>query len=600
VVSGNFKPIGPSKEFEPVYSYFDSCIQNLAQSGLNILGTQGGYVQPPQFIPGSDKYPTSSQLDFFNFAVPYWYYVSGNGIVREQVPQKSEMEKQLSDYINEHISECDFSAFLQEGYSISINYSNTKTSTKISENSVEADVYTDISVSKGSESSRKSSHVVKINSKIGKFYNIARGLYDKEQSLLFLENYGVDILRLYAPVDGAEITCSPKVWNPQKIVSDLQDAIEANTLALKVSGNYYTLNNKDEKYFVIKDFSSDENVNFIYDKKWPFHLEVWPAENGVMLAKPIGTEAGLGVLGFCYVPYHFVYDVVYPVLIQVYDNNEIFQFPIEVVIDKNVPRNAPVSQAYIQEEPELCKYKNSEAEVYTYDTSLNPVQADISFKCFDTSCDIGSTKISDSGNDAYLKANFPQCVNGFIIAKADGYEDAKYMISTNEQGGVANILMNKLYKINISLILNQISTDKSAIIYFKKDDGSVKTLAYPEQKEVEISEGQYEIDVQVFSNASIYLQATTQKQCTKVPAGALGGIFGITKEQCFNIEIPAQTITNGLSGGGKANYYFAESELASGKKLEISAGSLPVPQSIEDLQKNYELVDTNSLEVLFV
>ena len=28
-----------------------------------------------------------------------------------------------------------------------------------------------------------------------------------------------------------------------------------------------------------------------------------------MIAKPVGTEQGMGIMGFCYSPYHFVYDI---------------------------------------------------------------------------------------------------------------------------------------------------------------------------------------------------------------------------------------------------------------------------------------------------
>ena len=62
-----------------------------------------------------------------------------------------------------------------------------------------------------------------------------------------------------------------------------------------------------------------------------------------MIAKPIGTQPGLSAMKFCYAPYKFVYDMYFPVLIQVYskdDANEVFQFPVSVVINKNMPREA--------------------------------------------------------------------------------------------------------------------------------------------------------------------------------------------------------------------------------------------------------------------
>ena len=53
-------------------------------------------------------------------------------------------------------------------------------------------------------------------------YQSALTVYNYEQSTLFLENYTIDVLRNYAPVDGVDITCSPLTWNANDIVSKLE------------------------------------------------------------------------------------------------------------------------------------------------------------------------------------------------------------------------------------------------------------------------------------------------------------------------------------------------------------------------------------------
>ena len=83
-----------------------------------------------------------------------------------------------------------------------------------------------------------------------------------------------------------------------------------------------------------------------------------------------------------------------------------------------------------------------------------------------------------------------------------------------------------------------------------------------------------------------------------VPQGGIGGLFGLTDEECFNIEIPSQIISNALAGGGKENYYILESELREGV-IEINAESLPTPKTIEELQNNYIVYETQGLEVMF-
>src|SRR3989344_4585573 len=104
--SGTFSTQIP-QEFDPVYQAYLSCIKTDVEIGTKLLGTQGGYINLPNFEAGSTYSPFSSQLAFFGFGIPYWYYISANGIAKEQVPTLKEMENQLETYLNEKIIECD-------------------------------------------------------------------------------------------------------------------------------------------------------------------------------------------------------------------------------------------------------------------------------------------------------------------------------------------------------------------------------------------------------------------------------------------------------------------------------------------------------------
>src|SRR3990167_8847197 len=61
-----------SEEFRPVYDYYLSCMEDSTQEGINLLGEQGGYLEVPDFEPGSSYMPFSNQLDFLGQGVPYW------------------------------------------------------------------------------------------------------------------------------------------------------------------------------------------------------------------------------------------------------------------------------------------------------------------------------------------------------------------------------------------------------------------------------------------------------------------------------------------------------------------------------------------------
>jgi hypothetical protein len=588
--SGLFEKSIPS-ELEPVYNYYLSCVEGETLDGIFILEQQAGYIETPEFSPGTDYMPFSSQLDFLGIGVPYWYYVSGNGVVSEQVPSERKMESQLNDYVEERIDLCDFSEFEEQGFEIEIGESEVES--KIESNSVLVDVKQVLNIKKGDVSWRGTTHSVSPDSNLGEFYNLAKEIYENNQEEMFLENYGLDILRLYAPVDGSEIGCSPKMWEVEEIRYDLINALEANIPAIKVQGDYYSLNKPENKYFVQNIGNDvDVNVNFMYSATWPMAMEVWPTEEGILMAEPVGLQEGMGLLGFCYVPYHFVYDFSYPVLIQIYSGSEMFQFPVVVSIDKNNPRESLDAQGLPDVVPELCKEKNTEITVSTYNTNLNPVKADIKFKCFDTICDIGNT---DEGD---LSTEFPQCVNGYILASADGYETEKYLISTINPGG-AMIVLDKKYELDLEVKKAGSSLgDDYAVITFTKED-EVKTLSYPDMKEVELTEGQYEIKVYVYTNSNINLEGSTTHKCVDVPKTGVLGLFGMTEEKCFDFDIPDQIVSFAVSGGGSQNYYIAESELENSNKLIIDASSFTKPTKIEDLQINYNQVDTSDLGVFF-
>ena len=504
---------------EPVYTSFLSCIEEDTLVGIDVLESQAGYISLPDFEHGSSYMPFSSQLNFLGNPIPYWYYVSGNNIQKEQVPSKRNMEDQLGAFIDEKITECMFDKYYEQGFEIS--YGEPKAKVIIGDNEVEVSLDMRLDVKKEEDSALIKTHRVVVKSKLGTLYDSAKKIYEYEQKSLFLENYAVDTLRLYAPVDGVELTCSPVTWEAGEIFDELQEAIEANTLALKVQGGDYSLRNKENKYFIV-DVSVDADVMFINSKSWASSFEVAPSEESILIAKPVGNQPGLGILGFCYVPYHFVYNVKYPVLIQVYSGEEIFQFPVAIVVQGNKPREALDVSAVEIGLPELCKYKNTLLDVSTYDASLNPLETDISYECFGTTCNIGKTK------HGVLEEYFPQCVNGYLLAKAEGFEDAKYLYSITEDGSV-DIVLDKLHELDVELKLDGKNYQKNAMISFISDKSS-KTIVYPDTKAVELSEGQYEVQVYIYRSSSLKLDKTTHEQCMDVPKSGLGGFFGLTQE----------------------------------------------------------------------
>ena len=583
-------------EIQQVYDYYESCIESDTLEAAALMGSQAGYIEMPGFDAGSDYMPFSNQLDFLGQGVPYWYYVSGNNIRKEQVPSLELMEEQLEDYLEEEIDRCDFSQFIEAGYLIIPG--NASSSVSIDDDKINIVMTQPLNITYAETSVLINNHKLEVESRLGEFYDIARDIYDYERDTLFLENYAVDNLRLYAPVDDFDLGCEPRVWYLGDIRDELQAAVQGNTMAIKVKGSYYDLRNEDNKYFV-QDIGRSigdrgEAVSFVYLEEFPFKLEVDPREGDFLIAEPVGNQPGLGALGFCFVAYHYVYDLAYPVVIQIYDGDELFMFPVAVVIDKNTPLEGETIMGLPDVEPELCMSDRrlSTIDVYTYNTNLEPVEADVDYKCFSTVCDIGKTTIQ--GVDAKLTAKFPQCVNGTLIAEAEGYFSSEEIISTVEAGAV-DILMEKIYDLQLEGRIEGRALGKSPmLIHFQGEDTGVSVI-YPEQTSVSLIPGEYNITAMVYEDSNINLASTTTTKCIDVPIGGVGALLGMTEEKCFDLEIPSQLISSALSAGGYARYYIGESELAQGTKIIIEAEDLGVPTSLEELEDNYNTLEDKTL-----
>ena len=584
-LKGNFLAPDVPADLKPAYDYYLSCLEATTEEGIVLLGEQGGRIDVGEFFPGSAYMPFSSHLDFLGQGVPYWMYVSGNNLLKENVPTKGEMERELAGYVEERLFDCDFGDFELAGYDVYVEKGSVVA--KINEMDVEVDVLSKVTIFRGESSAVVEGHEFKVSSKLGRFYDLAMDVYEYERGSMFLEKYAIDVMRLYAPVDGVEMSCAPKIFVDEEIREDIVSGLAANIPTLKLEGDYYDLSGQEREYFVI-DAGLDvgENVNFMYSPDWPTRVEIY----GDKVVKPVGTQQGLSILGFCYVPYHLIYDINFPVMVQFYDDEELFQFPLAVVISKNQAREALPTVAGRNIESKVCEFLNQKVDVYTYDVNLESVEARISFKCLDSVCNIGES-VAD-GSDAVLKGEFPQCVNGFIIADAEGYAQAKYQISTNEER-IANIVLDKEYELGLDL-----GDVDRALVNFVSDDYSA-TVMYPEIKDVTLIEGEYEISVYVYENSSLNIEGYSERMCVDVPAEGVGGFIGMEEEKCYDVNVPSMDVEMAVVGGGKSVEYIAEGMLSDSVELNLNVPLFGKPSSLDELQENYVKVEESMVFLEF-
>src|SRR3989344_4738977 len=592
---GNLGIGGIPSELQPVFSAYTICIEDETRGALSAAGLQGGNInnngEGEEFVLGNNYNPFSSDLIFGGLNVRYWLSFDENGAVKESVPTRNELEQELGAFIEGQLGNCDLSVFAREGFYYDTS-DDLKVSVKVNDGSVDVNVKNNLRVSKGEVSASKSSYDVSVDSAIGKLHSEALKLYDDEKTNVFLENYAVDVLRNYAPVDGVEIQCAPKIWKSQEVVNEVKQALSANIGSLNFDGG--------NDYFSVKvsDDINIDNARVIYDATWPGVVEITPASQSLMIAEPVGNQEGLGVMGFCYVPYHFVYDLRFPVMVQLFEGNDVFQFPLVVIVDNNLARESLSAGGEAlnlgDEREDVCSFATQKIKVATYDESLNPLSARISYQCFDQTCEVGETKVA--GNSASLEADVPACVNGYLIANAENYTETKQIFSSNSER-VGELILSKEYELKVNVVVDgKALTSGSAIVHFTNSDGKSASAVLPENDRVRLSEGLYNVSAFVYGNSSVTLPATTKKECVSVAKGGLFGLFGGTEEKCFDITTPASKIDYALRGGGKTGTYILASELERGE-ISVYVSGLPLPQSMEQLQTNFALFDSMNAEV---
>jgi hypothetical protein len=579
------------REIAPVESALQQCVSEQVKDAAKTAALQGGYLEMPAFEPGSAFMPFSNQLDFLGMNVPYWFYVSGNNLVKIQKPEISEIQQQMAAEINEKVKTCAFDSLVAQGYIINFS-GEPKSTVTIKQSSIETTLDWPMTVEFEGKKTALSQHNINTKSSFGALYDTASKIFDSEQQQLFLENYSLDVLNLYAPVDGLEISCAPKVWNPSEVKQQIVEALEGNIGAIKVKGDYYEVS-ADHKYFEVDTGTSvKENVYFLFHREMPLKFDVWPTENGLMKADPIGSQPGLEMLqmiGFCYVPYHFVYSVSFPVLVQLNSGDELFQFPMLVVIDRSQAREAQAAEE-AEVSFDICQFKNQEITVHSYDQDSKPIAAEVYYKCFNQACPLGKTEIA--GGTASLRAMVPQCYNGFLVVRAENYSDAVLMVSSIESF-TANIFLKPRHILNLDL---GIAGDEQAIITFSSSNYST-SVYWPDQKQIELAEGIYDVRAQLFKNATISLPNQTGEKCVKVPSGGLAGILGQQTEKCFSIDVPSEELTSVIFGGGSATFDVFESELADASKIKITIPEFDVPADLNDLSGVYGMLETSKIEI---
>ena len=591
-----------TSEFVPIKTYFDSCIQSIALDGIYTMGLQGGYINLPiDEYPVTPTSPFSNKLQVFGndaLEVPYWFYEKSNGLQFNQIPSIDNMEQELAGYINQNANRCltNFTEF--QDYEVQ-GFQDLNTQVTIQDNKVLVRVLSKLTVNYKELTQEFDRFLITVDAPLGNLYNKAVEILEKENTENYFEQKTIDMLVLYdqIPYSGMNLDCTPRIWATETVKNDLKKIVKTNIEVIKPGA--------PRKYFDYNLNSDETEINFKYEDSWPMYLEVDGGEQVLKEQSSYGENNPAATFLrtlFCLNYYHFIYDIKYPVLITLNQNDLDFQFATMVIIDNNQPRENKLGiNQPAESNPVICERANVKTTISALNKETNIALEDVDVKisCVGVMCNLGKTT---SGG---LVTQAPACLNGVIILEKQGYTQAQATVDTTEESSVFLYLKPK-YKKNADVqiftsdgIRDPIISESVTFTLTNLDDGT-QTIVSNDINEVELSEGEYEVNSFILrsSENGIKLDKQELKYCTDVPKTGLLGVLGFTESRCTQTEIPEATLDQVIVGGGRFKFTLTTEQLRNSNSITFYTRFYRIPNNLQELEELNNLIRQESTDII--
>ncbi|MDI6737677.1 MAG: hypothetical protein QME12_04130 [Nanoarchaeota archaeon] len=593
-----------------IHRYVRDCIAGIADEGVSLLGMQGGYIELPaeKSIP-SLAHPFSENLEVLpGMKAPFWFYIAGNRVQKTVTPTRDEMETALEEYIKQKSGECTLNFELFDRFNASFGRVNADVS--INYDAVLATVDFPIKVEMRDFVYRIPKIYAKADARIGEMYSIGRELLNKENTDYYLEEKTIDILAMYKgiPFSGTEMTCAPKVWTKSGVEQELKKALNANMQFIKLKG---TATEGSNNYFVWDALAKSHKAissTFRYSTDWPIKMDVYPSDGEILTAKPfndVGNSAMAFLTSiFCINDYHFVYDVMHPVLVTLSDENGyVFQFAVMVAIDNNQPRENKKGTLDIPDvDNRICSEAQGRARVYSLapdsEGSLQPVNdAEIKLKCISTVCTAGKTSVDRNSRETYFEGKVPQCANALMTASKEGYLDARQIVSTVSED-TYSLKLEPYKEFNYEIMVVEggferaLQVGETAIISISNEENGFAASAASATGKIRLVAGRHNIQTSLVSKGfEITIKGKEVTHCVEQPTRNVLGLLGFTEQRCSTTTTPGMTLNNVVSGGSSSVWDFSRKDFSKGQKIIFYVPATAVPSTVEDMETAFAMAD---------
>ena len=301
---------------------------------------------------------------------------------------------------------------------------------------------------------------------------------------------------------------------------------------------------------------------------------------------------------FCLNYYHFIYDLKYPVLVSLNENNFDFQYATMVVVDNNQPRENRLGiEAPADSTPIICERASVKATINALDQETNNAidNVNVKFSCVGTTCNLGETTTNG------LITKVPACLNAVISLEKQGYTQTRTTIDTTEETSLFLYLKPKYKKnVDIKIITNNGFRDpiESEFVTFTLTnlDDETQIIFNNEINEIELSEGEYEVNSFILRNyeSGIKLDKQELQYCTDIPRAGVLGLFGFTESRCTKTEIPESELDQVLVGGAKFKFTITKEELKNSNTITFYTLFNKIPNTLQELNDIHNLIQQES------
>ncbi len=450
-------------EFDPIRNYANDCAYSLGVEGLKIIGKQGGYISLTNKALSTEQFLMTqipTETDAVSFAkdsdlkIPYWWYLKSANNCRGDCKFASKrpelrqagnsIEKQLERYVNSKFKDCvnNFEPFLEQGFKIT-EAGELKTDVTIATDDVIVVVEYPLNVEKQDANAKISQFLVRVPVSLDKIYDLATKITNLEIKHHYLEKHVLNLLVAFSGVNKEKLPPMSDMqfnfgdtttWQKTDVRSKLTGLLAAYIPLFQVDGTYNYERNTFKSELKQRLYDSTiipaANESFKNLAAYFTYLDFWPAYfdlncNGNK-CEPSSANSLISFFGIQ--TYRFVYDLSFPVLVEVQDPFALngqgysFNFFLEGNIRNNKPMPGdftPLERASLNEKSLLCDSRTSGNISVTVTNAANkkPVEdAQVLYTVTGESCFIGST-------DEYgiLHENFPVAVGGVANILGEGY-----------------------------------------------------------------------------------------------------------------------------------------------------------------------------------